>query len=78
MALRVADIAKFTLNVLNNADPRIALFFGPLVLNPCSLLASLDEWYTVHVSAYLKAFVLDEQTFACSVVLYVPAKFKVK
>jgi hypothetical protein len=53
--------------------PRLALFFGCLVSNPCLLLSSLDGWYTVHVSAYLKAFALDKQTFALLVVLYVPA-----
>jgi hypothetical protein len=53
--------------------PRLALFFGHPVLNPCPLLSSLDEWYTVHVSTYLKAFALDEQTFALSVFLYFPA-----
>jgi hypothetical protein len=56
----------------------LALFFGFLVLNPRPLSSSSDGWYTVHVSAYLKAFALDEQTFARSVVLYVPAKFKAK
>jgi hypothetical protein len=58
--------------------PRLALFFGHPMLNPHPLLSSLDGWYTVHVSAYLKAFALDEQMFAHLIVLYVPEKFKAK
>jgi hypothetical protein len=46
----------------------LAFFFGPPVSNPRPLLSSLDGWYTLHVSAYLKAFVLDEQTFVRLVV----------
>jgi hypothetical protein len=57
---------------------RLALFFGCLVLNPCPLLSSSVGWYTVHVSTYLKAFAVDEQTFASLVVLYVTEKFKEK
>jgi hypothetical protein len=56
--------------------PHLALFFGRPVLNLRLLSSSLDGWYTVHVSAYLKAFALDKQTFARLVILYVPAKFK--
>jgi hypothetical protein len=52
----------------------LALFFGhPVSILRLLLLSSLDGWYTVHVSTYLKAFALDEQMFARSVVLYVPA-----
>jgi len=58
--------------------PCLALFFGRLVLNPRPLSSSSDGWYTVHVSAYLKAFALDEQMFAHLIVLYVPEKFKAK
>ncbi len=36
--------------------PRLAFFFGCPVLNPHLLSSSLDGWYTVHVSAYLKTF----------------------
>jgi hypothetical protein len=52
---------------------RLALFLVVQCQNPHLLLSSLDGWYTVHISAYLKAFVLDEQMFAHLVVLYVPA-----
>jgi hypothetical protein len=58
--------------------PGLALFFVRLVSNLRPLLSSLDGWYTVHVSAYLKAFALDGQMFARLVVLYVPVKFKAK
>ena len=49
-----------------------------MVLNLHPLLSLLDGWYTVHVSACLKAFALDEQMFARLVVLYDPAKLKAK
>ena len=48
---------------------RLALFFGCSVSNQRPLLSSSVGWYTVHVSAYLKAFAVDGQTFASSVVL---------
>jgi hypothetical protein len=57
---------------------RLAFFFGHPVLNLHPLLSLLDGWYTVHVSACLKAFALDEQMFARLVVLYDPAKLKAK
>jgi hypothetical protein len=45
-------------------SPCLAFFFGCPVSNPHPLLFSLDGWYTVHVSTYLKAFALDERMFA--------------
>jgi hypothetical protein len=56
----------------------LALFFGRPVSNPFPLSSSSVGWYTVHVSTYLKAFEVDEQTFASSIVLYVTEKFNEK
>ena len=73
MALRVAAITKLTLNMLDNGDAGLALYFGHLVSNLRLLSSSSDGWYTVNVSAYLKSFALDEQMFVHLVVLYVLA-----
>ncbi len=73
MALHVAAIAKLTLNVLDNGDTAPCHFLLSSCAKPRLLLSSLEGWYTIHVSPYLKAFVLDEQTFARLVILYVPA-----
>ncbi len=58
--------------MLVNGGAKSCPFLGCLVSNQRPLLLSLVGWYTVHVSAYLKAFALDGQIFASLVDLYVP------
>ncbi len=64
MALRIAAIAKLTLNVLDNGDAAPCPFLWLSSVEPALALVLLG--WMVHCSclAYLKAFALDEQMFA--------------